>query len=460
MFFFSSAEVSLSKRSAPFFLTTVLFGVSLALRFWFSKHAVFTIDQQQIIDQGMRFYREGVLSPVGAAVVYTGSALPGALQSLLAGLCLTLSQGETWGLFFGVALLNTVAQALWLRILRPHFPRLSERGILDALLYLMPWPLIFVSPWNPSFLPIFAVSAWWGLSRLNLGFWPGFAFALGIGGALQLHLSFVILAIGFCVSLFFYRNLLLSAPLGSNEIPFRIKNTILFRIASGIVAGSFLPLLTLLPWIRLQLTSASSPTGQHSPLAALLRNIVFVPENLSLIPRFLTRYWSFASPELGRFISPGGQGILGFWPVSPLFWKMVGLFWFSVSVLTVTSLGYQWLCQVYASLKSIFVGEHERTRTQTPTPLATEQPPLVALLFLGVWVPFWSAFSFLFSVKEPVAQSIWLLAPLAGLPLFARWEQLRVRAKQRFRFEIGFWFFGSLASVIHLSVNYLGWVPR
>ncbi|HEX9945463.1 MAG TPA: hypothetical protein VGG03_25910 [Thermoanaerobaculia bacterium] len=184
-------------------------------------------DQLNLLARGWLLAAEGKWISYGNPMS-TGGKAPGGITSLLVGLPLLVWRDHRAP---GVlVLLSHVAAYLLLdgalkRVLSP-----CERVLLAVLYWLNPWQLYFASfLWNPNYLFLSgAVHLWSALvQRQRSRFWPSFLHGAGLVLALQIHASFLLLALASL--LLWWRRY--------------------FRVHwGGAIAGAVLAGLPLVPW--------------------------------------------------------------------------------------------------------------------------------------------------------------------------------------------------------------------
>ncbi|MGE5234269.1 MAG: hypothetical protein ACM3OB_09175 [Acidobacteriota bacterium] len=220
------ARARLAARVGRFELLTFLLAGLVSA--WMVAHAQVGGDQLDLLARGWRLAARGSLVPYGNPLSNGGKEI-GALTSLLVGLPLTLWMDHRAPVVV-VWASHLLAFLLLLRTLRPILHP-AER-LAFALLYgLGPWRLYFAGfLWNPNYLyligAVHLATALAQRARPRLG--ASFAHALALGLALQLHPSFLILAVA---SL-----LLVWRGYARPHWP-------------GILAGGLVAALPLVPWI-------------------------------------------------------------------------------------------------------------------------------------------------------------------------------------------------------------------
>ncbi len=344
--------------------TSLVFLFSLILRLWLTPKLDYGTDQKAIFELGRNFYETGIIPAEGPKLVYTGESIPGGFQAIMAGLPLFFSQGEPIGLQLWVGILNWAAMLLLFLWLRTKV-KFQQETLLAVFIAFSPWSLLFSPAWNPSFLPIFAVSFFWILERATtkeIASKKREAYVLGLVSVLclQLHLSAVLLALAVVIAL----------PLIQNRVRF-----ILSAVAGGVTGAVF-----LVPWFLKKIDgSVSAPTG--------VVGIHF--ENISDIPKAFFRYTSFSTAEVSRFLTPQGHGFHGMlgmlkdasWLWVPALISLVG------SGVLVFLFLKRWV-----SLRSQLMNGFTRVEFLLP-------------LFMTV--------TFLFSIKGASAHTFWILMPLS-----------------------------------------------
>jgi hypothetical protein len=334
------------------------------VRLWFSPKLDFGADQRAIYELGKTFYETGVVPAEGPRLVYTGEAIPGGFQAIMAGIPLFIFNGEPVGLQIWVGVLNWAAMLLlflWLRTkVQPRFETL-----LAVFVAFSPWSLLFSPAWNPSFLPIFAVPFFWVLekvldSRSHEKKIEAYALGLIVVLCFQLHLSAVL----------FLLALMVAFPFIKRKVQF-----IIFTIAGFLTGGSL-----LIPWILKRVAGETS-----APMGVVGLHL----ENVLDIPKAFLRYITFSTAEISRFITPQGHGFMGMLGMlkdEPLVW-LPALVSFAGSLVLI----YLFLKRWIGLRKSLTHG-------------------FTCLEFL---LPILMTFTFLFSIKSSSAHTFWILMPLS-----------------------------------------------
>jgi hypothetical protein len=389
-------------QKSPSFWVILLFALAgLLMRVWAGYSSQIGRDEYRLVNQALEWVLDGRLSKTGAAVVYSGTALPGSLQPLLFGFplfiarLLDLKLGLT-PVVVWLSLLNTVAAwilFLWIKRMASRMPSPPSLWFLAIVCFFSPWSVWFQKLWNPTLLPIFAAiffSSYSSAFPENLPHTerlrsktPYLLLGATVTATLQLHLSFILLII----PLFFAFALKWRGR--SKTHRFVSQSTAFFY---GCVLGG----LTLFPWL-LDSGTSEAVTHQPSRMDWITKNIeVDFVGKLSSFFVFLSRLWTFPSSEIFRFIGPQGggfQGALGF-AHSLGFWGIL-FFWsaaLSAAISTAVT-AYGWWTARPKSINDL----------GSPT------------RFLIFFLPLLSGATFLFSIKSPSAHTFWILQPIAIL---------------------------------------------
>ena len=356
-----------------------VFLFSFLLRVVFSLFVEFNDDSVRVYALGLDFYLNGTVSPTGAAIVYTGTTLPGGLMSLLAGIPLFISQGLPWALGCFVAILNQLAGLLIYKISKDLFKNIP-RFDLAIFIFLAPWTYLYIQTWNPSFLPFFSAMFFYGLLKINSElnrFWGSFLVAFSLICLLQIHMSFVLLPIILVGVL----------VLGWSKRPTGLG------FVGGLSAGS----LGMIPFFML---SGAGHEGAKQDF--LIKNIQLHWDHLKQWPAYFLRFLSFSTGEITHFIGThhGFGGALEFYLARPVLFPFFILVLLSSVVLVLISLSFY--------LKK-FKGQIVLGRIASPVILFRTItlifPPVAGLLFF-------------FSSQGPSSHTFWILMPLSFFALF------------------------------------------
>lgn len=352
------------------------------MRLLYSQLTNFERDERAIFEVASRFFTEGVLVNHGAEVVYTRSFLPGSLLNFLIGGPLYLSGGYPWASSLCVVILALLTSYFIYFTYRRIFPEISKE-LLFSFVFLSPWLIVNSKLWNPSFLPLFSSFFFMGVSFDILKKNRILSSALmifGILGALQFHMSFVLL-IGFWVFLIFFR-------------------VIRFPHFLGIFLGGVLGSLSLFSyWVE---KFSATPVEERG---GILSNIIFNPHHLDDLFRILFRFVGFSSGEVTRYFARGGG-----WTYTTTVLKSNWILW----------PGYVGL--LLGSLYLILVGlrfylDLEKTKLNFKRFDYSKEEEKRKLDFFIFWVPILTWISFLFSIKGPSAHTYWILYPMSLYPI-------------------------------------------
>jgi hypothetical protein len=205
----------------------ILFAVGLGLAGLMLVRSQAGGDQLNLLARGWLLAAEGKWISYGNPMS-TGGKAPGGITSLLVGLPLLIWRDHRAP---SVLILLFHVLAYWLldrtlkRVLSP-----GERVLLCMLYWLNPWQLYFASfLWNPNYLFLFGAIHLWSafVQRDRARFWPSFLHAAGLVLALQIHASFLLLAVA----------------------SFLLWLRRYFRVHwGGVAAGAVLAGLPLIPW--------------------------------------------------------------------------------------------------------------------------------------------------------------------------------------------------------------------
>ena len=377
----------------------VIMIASLLTRFGFAMKADFGGDSMRLYEQALLLYEHHQISPVGAAVVYSGTMLPGALNQLLLGVPLFFSHGSLSGPAYWIAGLNFLSSLLTYQFYRKLFPQVHT-GLLAAFILFAPWSILFTTAWNPSFLPLLGILFLIALRNL-LQNQKTFISAAMIGfciiACLQLHLSFVLLL------------LLLLISFGSRMIPSLSRKQILTLGGGGLLGSAFAGLSLIPYFFYIRAQSPSSVSG----FDFFSKNVEFHLSQLLSYPAYFFRFLSFSSFEISRFILRGNgpEGLL-------LYMKNHG----TLSILLVMLELFS-IVMIGASLR-FFVNQKTRQILQH---LLKEKKlrsltPEDRLYFLHWATPLVTGLLFVFSIKNPSAHTYWILMPMSFYPLINTWN--------------------------------------
>lgn len=341
-------------------------------------------DTKQIYLLGLKFYATGAWPYFGPDVVWGEIQIPGALQALLVGLpfyVMPLAEAP-------YALLNVVSFAClclfaWYCCRRlPGLPRWFVWGWLLT----SPWTLnLSTVIYNPSYMLaggiLFFVGALEVYPFARRGLMPArlanAMMGFGLFWSMQLHMSWVVLV---------------PYALAALALQFREGARRGFAALGWFAAGAAPPAALLVP-TYLKYGLAAGGTSD---------SVRFNPENLTAFWGVLVRTLSFASFEVPRFLgahTPERLAVLREEPwLAPL-----ALFLFAVGV-----------AQVAALLGSWFLRGHAR-------------PDWRAVKYLALFNVLLLYASFLFSIKPPQSNHLYVTLPVVVLYAFYCWDRLLAR---------------------------------
>lgn len=177
----------------------LIFAVGLAISALMVTRSQVTIDQFNLLARGWKLAFEGEWIPYGVWAT-GGGRHPGGATSLLVGLPLF-----AWEHHRAPVLLILASHVVAYLLLWSALRRIlgSAELLLFAIIYwLSPWRLFFSGfLWNPNFLFVCGALHFFTAWRLRerAAFWPSLAHALGLGIAMQLHLSAFLLVVSSAV---------------------------------------------------------------------------------------------------------------------------------------------------------------------------------------------------------------------------------------------------------------------
>ena len=345
-------------------------------------------DTLQVYLLGLKFYATGAWPYFGPDVVWGEIQLPGALQALLVGLPLyALPLAEAPYVLLGVVSFASLCLFAWYCCRRlPGLPRWFVWGWLLT----SPWTLnLSTVIYNPSYMLAGGILFFVGALELfpftRRGLVPAWLANASMGFALlwsmQLHMSWVVLA---------------PYALAALALQFREGARRGFAALAWFAAGAAPPAALLVPtWLKYGLAAG-----------ATAESVRFNPENLTALWGILTRTLSFASFEVPRFLGAHTAERLAVIREQP---------WLAPFALFLLAVG---VAQVGALIIFWFTRRHEQSDWHAVKYLALFN---VALLYA----------SFLFSVKPPQSNHLYVTLPLPVLYAFYCWDRLLARALWR-----------------------------
>ncbi|MGL4825960.1 MAG: 3-deoxy-D-manno-octulosonic acid transferase [Vibrionaceae bacterium] len=182
-------------------LLGLIFMLGLALALMYANNQILTGDQMQMLHKGYLGAYQDIWLAFGNAASAVGN-VPGSLSAWLIGGPLLLWD-TPWAPMLLLIALRVVSFLLFDSVLRGIFS--APVRILFAVLYwLNPWLLYDSLLYNPSYLCFFTALHFWSAYKLKDS--PSFVYSLlhvlAIGGAMQLHYSWPVLALISCFLLY------------------------------------------------------------------------------------------------------------------------------------------------------------------------------------------------------------------------------------------------------------------
>lgn len=347
-------------------------------------------DTKQIYLLGLKFYATGAWPFYGPDVVWGEIQIPGALQALLVGLPFyLLPLAEAPYLLLNLISFASLSLFAWYCCRRlPGLPRWFVWGWLLT----SPWTLnLSTVIYNPSYVLAGGILFFVGALELYPFTRRGFVSArlanalagFGLFWVMQLHMSWVVLV-----------------PYALAALAFQFKEGVR-RGAGALVwfAAGAAPLAALLVPTYLKYGPAAGSGGTAGA-------VKFNPENATALWGIVNRTLSFASFEVARFVGGHTRDRVEF---------LREEMWLAPFALLLFAVG---IAQVAALLGSWFLRRHTQTDWRAIKYLALCN---VALLYL----------SFLFSLKPPQSNHLYVTLPLPVLYAFYCWERLLARPRWR-----------------------------
>jgi hypothetical protein len=347
-------------------------------------------DTKQVYLLGLKFYATGAWPYFGPDVVWGEIQIPGALQALLVGLPFhLLPLAEAPYLLLNLLSFASLCLFAWYCCRRlPGLPRWFVWGWLLT----SPWTLnLSTVIYNPSYVLAGGILFFVGALELypptRRGLVPlrlaNAMMGFGLFWVMQLHMSWVVLV-----------------PYALAALAFQFKEGVrrglsaLFYFAAGAA-----PLAALLAptYLKYGLSAGSGGTADAVRLDA---------ENATALWGIVNRTLSFASFEVARFVGGHTRDRLEFLREEP---------WLAPFALLLFAVG---VAQVAALLGSWFLRAHARGDWRAVKYLALLN---VVLLYL----------CFLFSLKPPQSNHLYVTLPLPVLYAFYCWERLLTRPRWR-----------------------------
>ncbi|MFL6200181.1 MAG: hypothetical protein ACJ76J_13460 [Thermoanaerobaculia bacterium] len=284
---------NLSDRAASR-LTWAFFALGLAISIFMVARSQVGGDQLNLLARGWLLADEGRWISYGNPMS-TGGKAPGGITSLLVGLPLMVWRDHRAPTLV-ILLCHVLAYLILDRTLRRVFgPR--ERVLFSVLYWLNPWRMYFSAfLWNPNYLFLFGAIHLWACwtQRERARFVPSFLLGAGLLLALQIHASFLLLAVA---SVFlWWRGY------------FKPHWT-------GGILGAVLAALPLIPWVRDLMAQPSILT--EADKGFLGRGLLLLLPGVGRGLGYWLRYSSLALAEkmlrfdFGDFLDPEAGARLG-----------------------------------------------------------------------------------------------------------------------------------------------------
>jgi len=342
-------------------------------------------DTKQIYLLGLKFYATGAWPYFGPDVLFGEIQLPGALQALLVGLPFhVLPLAEAPYVLLGLISFASLCLFAWYCCRRlPALPRWFVWGWLLT----SPWTLnLSTVIYNPSYMLaggiLFFVGALEVYPFTRRGLVPARLANALMGFALlwsmQLHMSWVVLV---------------PYALAALALQFREGARRGFVALAWFALGAA-PMAALLVPTYLKYGPSAGSTAD---------SVRFNPENVTAFWGILTRTLSFASFEVPRFLGAHTSDRLAVIAEQP---------WLAPFALFLLVVG---VAQVAALLASWFVRGHR-------------SPDWRAVKYLALFNVVLLYASFLFSIKPPQSNHLYVTLPVPVLYAFYCWDRLLVRA--------------------------------
>ncbi|MFL6255707.1 MAG: hypothetical protein ACJ74T_11910 [Pyrinomonadaceae bacterium] len=347
-------------------------------------------DTKQVYLLGLKFYATGAWPYFGPDVVWGEIQIPGALQALLVGLpfrLLPLAEAP----YLLLNLISFASLCLFAWYCQRRLPNLP-RWFVWGWLLTSPWTLnLSTVIYNPSYVLAGAVLFFVGALELYTPTRRGLVGArcanalmgFGLLWVMQLHMSWVVLV-----------------PYALAALAFQFKEGLRRGLSAltWFAAGAVPPAALLVPtYLKYGLSAGSGGTA---------RAVTFNAENATAVWGIVNRTLSFASFEVARFAGGHTRERIEFLR-EELWLAPFALFLFAVGV-----------AQVAALLGSWFLRTHAQTDWRAIKYLALFN---VVLLYL----------CFLFSLKPPQSNHLYVTLPIPVLYAFYCWDRLLKRPRWR-----------------------------
>jgi hypothetical protein len=377
------------RRQFAFFTFLIL---AFGFRLWFGLCSQFQdSDAKQIYLLGLKFYTTRAWPYFGPDVVWGEVQIPGALQALLVGTpFFVLPIPEAPYIFLNLLSFASLCLLAWYCCKR--LPELPTWFVWSWLLT-APWILdLSTAIYNPSYVLTGSVLFFIGALEIfpctSRNIVPtriaNFIMGFALCWVMQLHMSWVILVPYVALAFFF-------------QARDRSKSSRTFLIAfAWFVLGALITGFLLLPtYLRYGFSKGSGGTASI---------ISFNPNNLSALWGILIRSLSFASFEIPRLLGPHTAERLAF---------LKQEVWLAPFVLFLFAVG---TAQVAVLLVSWFFRDHT-------------QKDWTAFKYLTLFNICLTYLSFLFSIKPPQSNHLYVTLPIPMIYSLYCWSRILNRAR-------------------------------
>jgi hypothetical protein len=343
-------------------------------------------DTKQVYLLGLKFYATGAWPYFGPDVVWGEIQIPGALQALLVGLpfhVLPLAEAP----YVLLNLLSFASLSLFAWYCRRRLPNLP-RWFVWGWLLTSPWTLnLSTVIYNPSYVLAGGILFFVGALEL---------YPCTRRGLLDARLAAACAGFGLCWVMQLHMSWVVLVPYAAAALAFRFREGVGRGLAAlGWFAAGAAPLAALLVPTYLKFGPAA---GSGGTAGAVRLNV----ENTTALWGITNRTLSFASFEVARFVGGHTAERLAFLREEPLLAPLAVLL-FAVGVAQVGALLAMWPLRTHA------------------------QPDWRAVKYLALFNVALLYVSFLFSLKPPQSNHLYVTLPLPVLYAFYCWDRLLAR---------------------------------
>ncbi|HZF71581.1 3-deoxy-D-manno-octulosonic acid transferase [Sulfuricurvum sp.] len=186
-------QPNILEKNFTFLFTLGLF-IGLFFSFLYADHQILMGDHFQMLQKGYLGAKSGIWMGYGNAASVVGN-VPGTLSALVIGVPLMLWDSPWAPMVFLIAL-HLVSFLLFDSVIK-HIFNPTIRLVFLLLYWLNPWFLYENMLYNPSYLFVFSALHFWSAyhMRENKSFGYTFLHVLSIAMAMQLHYSWIVLAL-------------------------------------------------------------------------------------------------------------------------------------------------------------------------------------------------------------------------------------------------------------------------